>query len=48
MFLLQAVNQNNVERVRTLLATKSCDVNVKDNHHFTGNFLYKMIQLVDF
>ena len=39
MKLLQAVNQGNVERVKELLAIQQTDVNVTDNHNFSGNFI---------
>jgi len=35
MNLLQAVNQNNVERVKEILASNG-NVNTADNHNFTG------------
>lgn len=38
MLLLQAVSQNNVDRVKELLAEKATNVNVRDNHNFSGNF----------
>lgn len=36
MNLLQAVNQNNVEVVKEILAS-TANINVADNHNFTGN-----------
>lgn len=36
MNLLQAINTNNVERVKELLANSQTNVNVTDNHNFTG------------
>lgn len=37
MNLLQAVNQNNLERVKEILNSKTANINVTDNHNFTGN-----------
>lgn len=36
MNLLQAINQNNVEKVKELLSNSRTRVNVTDNHNFTG------------
>lgn len=48
MFLLQAVNENNVERVSELLADKRTNVNVTDNHNFSGKFYSNFVYLCDF
>lgn len=38
MNLLQAVNQNDVERVKELLENSRTNVNCTDNHNFTGKY----------
>lgn len=40
MNLLQAVNQNNVDDVKELLANSRTNINVTDNHNFTGKFAF--------
>lgn len=36
MNLLQAVNHENVEKVKELLEKKETNVNITDNHNFSG------------
>lgn len=43
MNLLQAINQNNVDRVKELLSNSRTKVNVTDNHNFTGKMLNYLI-----
>jgi uncharacterized membrane protein YvbJ len=36
MNLLQAINQNDIEKVKELLTNPRTNVNIRDNHNFTG------------
>lgn len=47
MNLLKAVHDNNLERVRVLMTHDKLNVNMTDNHNFSGKLNLKMfMQLV--